>query len=244
MTTRNLSRENATTTGNTASEANAGVPGTQGRLTATRRGFLRAAGVLGALTLAGCAPDADTSSSSSDGTSEASVDAEEISVTVANSNPPYCSVDTDGNPIGYDVAVLEAVDEYLEDYTFNIDAMEFASMITACQSGSSPLVSCQLVPNDERKETFIFADEPFTLSPMVFATADPDCKTLEDMAGKTVACNPINYEYGMLEAYNEKYPDYAMELVTYQNLTAAYAFRMIASGQVTPTCATTGPSTR
>ena len=198
--------------------------------TTSRRGFLRTMGALGTLAavgLAGCAPDATDDSSSSDDDT-----AEQISVTVSSGNPPYCSVDTDGTPVGYDVAVLKAVDDYLEDYTFSIDAMEFASMITACQSGSSPLVSCQLVPNEERQETFIFAEEPFTLSPMVFATADPDCKTLEDMAGKSVACNPVNYEYGMLEAYNERYPDQAMVLETYQNISAADAFRMIASGQV------------
>lgn len=199
--------------------------------TVSRRGFLRAAGALGALaavSLTACAPDADSSSGSSDDDG----DAEQITVTVASTNPPYCSVDTDGTPVGYDVEVLKAVDDYLEDYTFDIGAMEFASMITACQSGSSPLVSCQLVPNEERQETFIFAEEPFTLSPLVFATADADCKTLQDMAGKTVACNPVNYEYGMLQAYNERYPDQAMVLETYQNVTPADAFRMIASGQV------------
>lgn len=199
--------------------------------TTTRRGFLRTMGALGALTavgLTGCAPDAESSSESADDDGAA----ESISVTVANSNPPYCSVDSDGNPVGYDVEVLKAVDEYLEDYSFDIGAMDFTAMVTACQSGSSPLVSCQLVPNEERQENFIFAEEPFTLSPMVFATADPNCKTLQDMAGKTVASNPVGYEYGMLEAYNEQYPDYAVVLETYQSVTTADVFRMIASGQV------------
>lgn len=200
----------------------------------SRRGFLKMTGagaMLASLVgLAGCsAPDAqDTAAGSAAG----SAGGETISVTVANSNPPYCSVDASGNPTGYDVAVLQAVDDYLDDYTFNISAMEFSSMITACQSGSSPLVSCQLVPNDERKQTFIFTEEPFTLSPLVFVTTDPNCKTLADMAGKTVASNPINYEYTMLEAYNEKYPDQAVVLQTYQNITPADAFRMVASGQV------------
>lgn len=196
----------------------------------SRRGFIRTAGALGALAaagLAGCAPDADSSSASS----EEAAATETISVTVANSNPPYCSVDTDGTPIGYDVEVLKAVDDLLDDYAFDIDAMDFSAMVTACQSGSSSLVSCQLVPTEERQETFIFTDEPFTLTPMVFATADPNVKTLEDMAGKTVVANPINYAYTILTAYNEKYPDLAVSLETIQNVTTADVFRMIASGQ-------------
>ena len=227
MTTRNLIRENAGCGGSSANTTAA--DGAASMATTTRRSFLRVAGAAGALALAGltgCAPDATSSSTSDDDS-----DAEEISVTVANSNPPYCSVDTDGTPIGYDVEVLKAVDDYLEDYSFSIDAMDFSAMVTACQSGSSPLVSCQLVPTDERKETFLFPDEPFSLAPMVFATADPDCKTLEDMAGKTVLGDTINYAYSILSAYNEKYPDQAVVLETIQNVTSADIFRKIASGQ-------------
>ena len=198
----------------------------------SRRSLFKFAGMgaflAAASSLTACAPDAQENSASGSGDGGAQT----IHVTVASTNPPYCSVDQNGTPVGYDVEVLKAVDNYLDDYSFSIDAMEFAAMITACQSGSSPLVSCQLVPNEERKETFIFTEEPFTLSPLVFVTTDPNCKTLADMAGKTVASNPINYEYSMLEAYNEKYPDQAVVLETYQNLTPADAFRMVASGQV------------
>lgn len=70
---------------------------------------------------------------------------------------------------------------------------------------------------------------------MVFATADPSVKTLEDMAGRTVVADPINYAYTILTAYNEKYPDLAVNLQVIQNVTTADVFRMIASGQVDST---------
>lgn len=199
--------------------------------TISRRSFLRGAaalglGLIGTGALAGCAPDATGSSASgADG-------AKTVKVLTYNGNPPYCSLDKEGNLVGYDVDVLKAVDERLDDYSFDIDSMDFTAMITACESGSAELVSCQLVPSEERKEKFIFCEEPFCLSPMVFAVRDPNIKTLDDMAGLTTLSNPINYEYGMIEKYNEKYPDKAIELKTTSDITMADAFKMVASGQV------------
>lgn len=201
--------------------------------TFSRRTFLRGAaamglGLAGTGLLAGCAPDAAGSAS---GDAAASTGTQ-VKVLTYNGNPPYCSLDKDGNLVGYDVDVLKAVDERLDDYSFDIDSMDFTAMVTACESGSAELVSCQLVPSEERKEKFIFCEEPFCLSPMVFAVADPAIKTLDDMAGHSTLSNPINYEYGMIEKYNEAYPDKAIVLQTTSDITMADAFKMVASGKV------------
>ena len=198
--------------------------------TISRRNFLKGAGILGlgvfgVASLSGCAPD---SSSAAGGSASGTT----VSVLTYNGNPPYCYLDDAGNLVGYDVDVLKAVDERLDDYSFSIDSMDFNAMITACESGSAELVSCQLVPNEDRKAKFIFCEEPFCLSPMVFATADPNCKTLDDMAGKSTIATPGGYEYGMLQAYNEKYPDKALTFETVSSLTMADAFKMISTGQV------------
>ena len=197
----------------------------------SRRGFLKGAlvfglGLAGSGALAGCAPDAASSGSSD------SASGKTAKVLTYNGNPPYCYLDKQGNLVGYDVDVLKAVDERLDDYSFDMDSMDFTAMITACESGSAELVSCQLVPSEERKEKFIFCEEPFCLSPMVFAVRDPNIKTLDDMAGLSTLSNPINYEYGMIEKYNERYPEKAIKLQTTSDITVADAFKMVASGQV------------
>lgn len=199
--------------------------------TVSRRGFLKGAlvfglGLAGSGALAGCAPDAASSSSSD------SASGKTVKVLTYNGNPPYCYLDKQGNLVGYDVDVLKAVDERLDDYSFDMDSMDFTAMITACESGSAELVSCQLVPSEERKEKFIFCEEPFCLSPMVFAVRDPSIKTLDDMAGLSTLSNPINYEYGMIEKYNERYPEKAIKLQTTSDITVADAFKIVASGQV------------
>ena len=197
----------------------------------SRRDFLRASmlaglGLLGTSSLVGCAPDAASSSTAG------SDSAKTVNVITYNGNPPYCYLDSDGNLVGYDVDVLKAVDERLDEYAFDIDSMDFDAMVTACESGSAELVSCQLVPTEERKEKFIFCEEPLCLTPIVFAVRDPEIKTMEDMAGKTAASNPINYAYGLIEDYNEKYPDKAINLQAVSQLTMADAFKMVASGQI------------
>lgn len=200
----------------------------------SRRSFLRFAGMAGIFGasvtfLGGCAPDAEPAGSTSSG------DGVQVNAVVAQGNPPYCYLDGDGNIVGYDYDVLKAVADRLDGYSFKFDSMDFNTMVTACETGSADVVSCQLVPNDERKEKFLFCEEPFCLSPMVFAVADPNIKTLDDMAGKTVLSNATGYEYGMLQAYNKKYPDKAVELVTTSSSSNADAFKMIASGQVDAT---------
>lgn len=197
----------------------------------SRRAFLKASmfaglGLLGTGSLVGCAPDASGSSATGSDSAKA------VNVLTYNGNPPYCYLDSDGNLLGYDVDVLKAVDEKLDDYTFTIDSMDFDAMVTACESGSAELVSCQLVATDERKEKFIFCEEPLCLTPIVFAVRDPSIKTMDDMAGKTVASNPINYAYGLIEDYNEKYPDKAINLQAVSQLTMADSFKMVASGQI------------
>lgn len=214
----------------------------------SRRGFLKLAGasLVGAsmmLVLPGCgddaADDASSSSASSDVDSSTqatttSSEAKEIKIVVMNQNKPFCYLDTDGTTIaGYDVESLKLCEEKLEGkYTFSFDAMDFNTMISSLQSGSCDMVSCCLVPNDERREKFLFPDEPYLITPMIMIVPkDSGYKTMADLAGKTIVTSPVTYEYGMLKAYNEENPDLAVELKEYDASTSADYIRMVANGQ-------------
>ncbi len=105
-------------------------------------------------------------SSSSSTASTTSASGEVINVAVGNSMAPFGYLDADGNLIGYDVDVLKAVDEYLDDYTFNLSAMDFSTCVVSIDSGAADMVSHQLVKSEERKEKYIFPDQYYCLSPM------------------------------------------------------------------------------
>lgn len=162
-------------------------------------------------------------------------DAIQVKICVNNSARPFCYIDTDGTTItGYDVDSLKLCEEKLGGkYAFTFEAMEFNTVISSLQSGACEMVSTLLVPNDDRREKFLFPTEPYVLAPMILITRkDSGITSLEDMAGKKIAQNPVNYEYGMLVAYNEQNPDLAMEIVEYNSTTQADLARMVANGQV------------
>lgn len=197
---------------------------------ATRRGFLKDAGLLGAglfgsLLVTGCAPDAQPADQASgDGGTT-------VSVAGSSGTPPFSYLNEDGELTGFDIDVLREVDARLDDYSFDFTGMDFTAMLTALESGNVQLATCEFCPNEERKEKYIFCQESFNIMPMVFAVRDPSIKTLDDLAGMSTIMNPSNYEYTIIQEYNEKNPDKALDLQTVSGITMADAFKMIASGQ-------------
>ena len=202
-----------------------GTSGTFGSVGVSRREFV---GLVGALGLgAGLALIEPARQARADG-------AREVKIHVSNNAKPFCYLDADGTTItGYDVESLKLCEQKLSGkYAFSFDAMDFNTMISSLQTGSCDMVSCCLVPNDDRRSKFLFSTEPYVLAPMCLLTRkDSDIKTLEDMAGKTIAQNPVNYEYGMLMAYNQQHPDVAMKILEVNSSTQADTARLIVNGQ-------------
>ncbi len=172
-------------------------------------------------------------SSSSSTASTTSASGEVINVAVGNSMAPFGYLDADGNLIGYDVDVLKAVDEYLDDYTFNLSAMDFSTCVVSIDSGAADMVSHQLVKSEERKEKYIFPDQYYCLSPMrLVVKKGSNIKSLDDMAGKSLYMNPASYEYGLLTAYNEEHPGKEIVINAVSDMTTADCYKAVANGTV------------
>ncbi len=172
-------------------------------------------------------------SSSSSTASTTSASGEVINVAVGNSMAPFGYLDADGNLIGYDVDVLKAVDDYLDDYTFNLSAMDFSTCVVSIDSGAADMVSHQLVKSEERKEKYIFPDQYYCLSPMrLVVKKGSNIKSLDDMAGKSLYMNPASYEYGLLTAYNEEHPGKEIVINAVSDMTTADCYKAVANGTV------------
>lgn len=100
------------------------------------------ADVMCSATLSACSSSTASSSKSTDGSEEV------IQVATGQSMAPFCYLDADGNLVGYDIDVLHAIDEY----TFNISAMDFSTCVVSIDSGAADIVSHQLVKSEERKD--------------------------------------------------------------------------------------------
>lgn len=172
-------------------------------------------------------------SSSSSASTSTSASGEVINVAVGNSMAPFGYLDADGNLIGYDIDVLKAVDEYLDDYTFNLSAMDFSTCVVSIDSGAADMVSHQLVKSEERKEKYIFPDQYYCLSPMrLVVKKGSNIKSLEDMAGKSLYMNPASYEYGLLTSYNESHPGKEIVINAVSDMTTADCYKAVANGTV------------
>ncbi len=172
-------------------------------------------------------------SSSSSASTSTSASGEVINVAVGNSMAPFGYLDADGNLIGYDVDVLKAVDEYLDDYTFNLSAMDFSTCVVSIDSGAADMVSHQLVKSEERKEKYIFPEQYYCLSPMrLVVKKGSNIKSLEDMAGKSLYMNPASYEYGLLTSYNESHPGKEIVINAVSDMTTADCYKAVANGTV------------
>ncbi len=172
-------------------------------------------------------------SSSSSSTASSETKGETINVAVGNSMAPFAYLDADGNLIGYDVDVLNAIDEYLDDYNFVLNGMDFSTCVVSIDSGAADMVSHQLVQSEERKEKYIFPEQYYCLSPMrLVVKKGSNIKSLEDMAGKSLYQNPASYEYGLLTSYNESHPGKEIVINAVSDMTTADCYKAVANGTV------------
>ena len=156
-----------------------------------------------------------------------------VKVGTGNNAAPFCYLDEDGNPIGYDLDVLKELDKRLEQYEFEIEAMDFSTLVVSIDSGSISMISHQLVKSEARKEKYLFPDEYYCLSPMSLCVrSDSGIEDMDDMAGKSMEQNPSAYEYQMMMAYNEVNPGKKIDIIGVSDQATADAYRKVSNGQV------------
>lgn len=159
--------------------------------------------------------------------------AEVVKVGTGNGMAPFCYLDEDGNPTGYDIDVLKEVDSRIEAYDFDIEAMDFSTLIVSIDTGSIDMLSHQLVKSETRREKYLFPEQYYSLSPMsLVVKVDSGIDTMADMKGKSTDQDPNAYEYQMLLAYNKAHPGEEIIINAVSDLTVADAFKKISNGQV------------
>lgn len=189
--------------------------------------------------LAGCgsgsaaAGGTSTGAAAAFGSASSSGSARTVKVGVSQTLAPYVYLDDKGNLTGYDYDILKELDQRLTDYDFDYQPADFQTNLVAIQSGAIDMMVNNLVQSETRKKTYLFPSHYSCLAPMCLAVRkDSGITSLEDMAGKKINTNPASYEYTILQAYNEKKPDQAIDLVAVSDLTTADNFKQVSAGTV------------
>jgi len=148
------------------------------------------------------------------GTGSSNGDVRTISVTVPPTSKNLSWETTDGEILGYEPDVLRAVDERLENYEFDIQAVADSAQETGIKSGRYELNVGGFYPTPEREEQFLVPEEPTGRSLIkMWVHEDSDIETLEDMEGKEFT--PFTAGGGTLQVvqdWTEENPDYELEL--------------------------------
>lgn len=113
--------------------------------------------------------------------------AETAEIALEAENAPYTYEDDDGNPAGYEYDVLLAIDEYLTDWDFNFQVIDYETGLAGTTTGRYDLESGCKFRTPAREEAFLVS-EPYNFFFMnLVVKADSGISTLYDMDGKSIA---------------------------------------------------------
>ena len=159
------------------------------------------------LSLAACGgtttTSSETTSSSTEGassseaasTSEATAEAAATELTTVEPGkltmstnaafPPYEMTDDNGNIVGIDVDVANAIAEKL-GLELQVDDMDFDAALLAVQNGKSDIVMAGVTVTEDRQLVMDFTNSYATGIQVVIVPEDSDIASLDDMSGKLI----------------------------------------------------------
>jgi L-cystine transport system substrate-binding protein len=153
------------------------------------------------LLLAACGDD-DVSSGSAqkDGV-------EEIVIGTGNQMLNIAFLDDNGDLTGYDIELLKAIDEKLEDVSFKFEVMDFTNLLVSLETNKIDMIAHNMAKNKEREEKFLFNSQPYNTIPthVVVHESNEDIQTIDDLQGKTVGLVPTSNAALFFENYKEEH---------------------------------------
>ena len=121
--------------------------------------------------------------------------------------PSICFIDDNGKLTGYDVELVRAIDEKLEEYEFEFKTMDFTNLLLSLETNKIDFIAHQMAVNEERKEKFLFNEEPYNIFPLHIVVNENNNKinSIDDLTSKKVAVSATSNPALFLENYNKEY---------------------------------------
>lgn len=174
----------------------------------------------GALTLAlgagmaGCASSGD-----SGGETGESQEVKQVVVGVGVDDPTCSGYNDDGELEGFEIELIEKIDEELPQYEFGFDVYDFANILLALDGDKVDIAVHQYEWSEEREQNYLFAEVGYLEYDNVIAVIDEENydtssfgsaeEILDFLASKgaTTMATAGGNSTAILEAYNEEHPD-------------------------------------
>ncbi len=128
-----------------------------------------------------------------------------IIVGTGTSYNPYCYLDENGNLVGYEKDVLDAIDELLPQYSFKYETFDFANILLALSGGKIDIGAHQYEESEERRKNYLFSTETYNsfITHIVVLKDRTDINSFDDLIGKTVHLSVGDNSAATILKYNE-----------------------------------------
>jgi L-cystine transport system substrate-binding protein len=133
-------------------------------------------------------------------------------------DPPYSYQDKAGNPTGFDLDVLKALDKQLPSYKFEYQSVDYETALVGVKQGKYDALIGAFFKTPARAKQYLLS-KPYNYYFMnLIVPEDSKISTLEDLNGKTL--NPIvptDGRYVAIQAWLKKHPDVKIDIPTVSN---------------------------
>lgn len=168
--------------------------------------------VLLSLSLIACSTKGDSNPTEDSTTDEGLNPSEVITISIGMSPdyPPYESLDTNGNLIGFDVEMLKEMETLLYEaegktYKFDIVQMNFDNIIVQMQGGQLDAGVSGFTYSEEREGAVQWSTPYCNSKQVVMVLADSAVNSLSDLDGKLVAAQTgTTGEYAAQDSFGEE----------------------------------------
>ena len=141
-----------------------------------------------------------------DSTSTATASPKTIVVATAGDVPPF-DFEQDGSLTGYDVEVLKAVDEKLDQYKIEFQKTAWESIFPGVDAGRYQAAANNLSYTKERADKYLYS-LPIAKNPLVLVSRkDKALTSLQDIAGKTTQDDTGTSTAKVVTDWNQSHSD-------------------------------------
>lgn len=159
---------------------------------------------------------------------ETPVEKKDITIAISSHYAPFCYLDENEKPAGYEYDLFMMVGEKLADkYNVEVVCDGFGNLFVGLESGKYDVISHHLAYNAERAEKYNVSAESlmFYGNMRILHKADrTELVDLDSLQGMTLANGMDDNAGKMLVAYNEEHPENPIKLQeTYPNAEAIVA---------------------
>jgi L-cystine transport system substrate-binding protein len=116
----------------------------------------------------------------------------------------FCFLDEKGELVGYEIDVLNAVDDILPQYEFELETVEFRAILVGLEAKKYDLAAHNWAKNAEREAKFLYGTVPlgFYSYSLVVRQGETGINSVSDLEGRNVSTSTGSNVSGLLEAYN------------------------------------------